>query len=102
MRFLEKKLLFLIALSVAYFGVRIPLLYMCIGVSCMTHICTKQLFTSLFTMLFLQEKLTRVCLYSQQTIARSARTRFREENFSFSVANKDTPNECSKISEYDQ
>ena len=35
-------LLFLIALSVAYFGVRIPLLYMCIGVSCMTHICTKQ------------------------------------------------------------
>ena len=41
--------MFLIALSVAYFGVRIPLLYMCIGVSCMTHICTKQLFTSVFT-----------------------------------------------------
>ena len=43
----------LIALSIAYFGVRIPLLYMRIGVSCMTHFCNKQLFMSVFTMLFL-------------------------------------------------
>ena len=57
----------LIALSITYFGVRIPLQYMSIGVSCLTHFSNKQLFTSVFTMLFLLWKLTRVCLYPQQT-----------------------------------
>ena len=57
MRFLEKALFLnsfkYYLLSITYFGGIIPLLYMCISMSCTTHICTKQLFTSVFTMLFL-------------------------------------------------